>query len=127
MRKKRTLKDTPAKEKFQRAVAEQALFKSSLGIRLREVMAENDITICELGKILHYSESQIRRWLTPKGRHAPIEFYLYFCFVYDVSPTYLFWGIGPRRISHVANFDQINTKLDLLVTAQLYELDNSPD
>ena len=127
MGKEKSLKETPVQGKFRKALAEKDRFKTALGIRFREVMVDRDVTISEISKTLHYTESRIKRWLTPKGRYAPLEFYLYFCFVYDVSPTFLFWGIGEWQMSDLANLEQINIKLDVLLQNGSGELDRMPD
>jgi len=67
-----------------------------------------------------FSEGQYYRWLGNKHDHsqATAAQFMHACAVFDWSPTYIYFGLGPTRLSECANID-IRTGVDAAVENNL--------
>ena len=68
--------------------------------RWREVVKENNIITADLAKLHGVSVATINRWNNPSSDNvAPTHTFMTFCDHYDISPTWLLFGKGPKRLS----------------------------
>lgn len=71
------------------------------------VLRERGVTVKVLSEFLGVSESTIRRWNgTNSGYAAPTTALIVCCERWDISPTWLYWGIGPQRLTHFERMDE---------------------
>lgn len=83
--------------------------------RWLKVVSENVGSNAGLAEFLGVSESTIRRWNNPHNESQPSTLLLYQCCnEWDISPAWLFWGTGPKRLSDLAYMHRRYKTLEIL-------------
>lgn len=67
--------------------------------RARKLMKDHNVNVELIAEKTGVTESQVRNWMTPRGRNAPLVWYVTMCAVFDWSPTYMLFGIGPKTLT----------------------------
>lgn len=81
-------------------MAFQDFIESGAYARWQEVAKEHNITTAVQAELQGVSRATIVRWNdTTSGNIAPTDALMRFCVRFDVSPTWLLFGKGPKRLS----------------------------
>lgn len=76
--------------------------------RWADIVKEHAGSNYELAKFLGVAESTVRRWNSPDFEtSAPTAMLVKCCMEWDISPTWLYWGLGPKRLSHFARREEV--------------------
>ena len=84
-------------------------------MRARELLKGKDGSKEELCKRTGYSEGQYYRWTgkANKSSQATTTQLAKVCMVFDWSPTYIIFGLGPRYLSEVKDQEKVGKGLAL--------------
>ena len=81
--------------------------------RWADIVKEHAGSNYELAKFLGVAESTVRRWNSPDFEtSAPTEALVRCCMEWDISPTWLYWGLGPKRLSQIEALDELAALLE---------------
>jgi len=86
--------------------------------RARFMLNEMGIGVQEFCEKTGYSEGQYYRWITNTGKtsKASSAQFARCCAVFDWSPTYILFGVGPRKISQCTH--KTKDQVDFEATVQ---------
>lgn len=90
---------------------------SSIRQRMQQAAAPNNAS--EVARMTCSSRETVRRYLT--GGRPSVEFVVAFCRAFDVNPTWLLFGTGPRLLSSQTSRSPVEHDATELV-AELHRL-----
>lgn len=88
--------------------------------RAKALLDESGIDKYEWCKLTGFSEGQYYRWMGNGNSRtlATARQVMHICEVFDWSPTYIYFGIGPARLSEVKNTD-LAAGIDVAISTNL--------